>query len=502
MERLTFNVGQSRSGPLVVAGRDVRAAAQPAPVARATAHIAAVREKYDWDYLWMLAFTALLFFRPQDQIPGLQVLHLAELTAIAGLAAMAVRRLSAGQTIAKVNAEVAGVITLGGVMLLTIPFSIWPGGSTHVFSDIFVKIILIFALMVSTLSSPRRIRQMTWIMILASAYIAFRGCIDYARGMNLVEGNRLRGSVGGMFENPNDLALNLVTFMAPTLFIVIQDRKPSRRLAAAAMALVMFAAIVFTKSRSGFLGLVAMGAVVMYYTAKVKPAIVLAAIVAGVMAVPALPSTFWDRMDSIMNAEEDQTGSRAARLRLIDQGVEVFLENPITGIGAGQFQNYNAPGVVEKWRVTHNVWLQVASEIGVFGLITFAFLVVRAFAANMAALRLLRSPRRRRPRADGGLRYAARGTPDAEDAAGGIPPSSLTDPDRAILDTNAKSMIAAMVGWTICSLFASVAFNWTFYYVLALSVAGREVLAARRAAAREAAAPAPVPAGRLLRAHA
>jgi O-antigen ligase len=207
-------------------------------------------------------------------------------------------------------------------------------------------------------------------------------------------------------------------------------------------------------------------------------------------------------MDSIMNAEEDQTGSRAARLRLINQGIQVFLENPITGIGAGQFQNYNAPGVVEKWRVTHNVWLQVAAEIGVFGLMTFAFLVVRAFAANLAARRLLRSPRRRRTHADGGLRYAARGTPDGEDAAAGIPPSSLNDADRAILDTHAKSMIAAMVGWTICSLFASVAFNWTFYYVLALSVAGREVLAARRAAAREAAAPAPAPAARLVRAHA
>ena len=68
------------------------------------------------------------------------------------------------------------MIALGGVILLTMPFSIWPGGSTQVFSDIYVKIILIFALMVSTLTSPRRVRQMTWMMIVASAYIAFRGC--------------------------------------------------------------------------------------------------------------------------------------------------------------------------------------------------------------------------------------------------------------------------------------------------------------------------------------
>ena len=61
-------------------------------------------------------------------------------------------------------------------------------------------------------------------------------------------------------------------------------------------------------------------------------------------------------------------------------------------------------------------------------------------------------------------------------------------------------MIAAMVGWTICSLFASVAFNWTFYYVFALAVAGREIIASRRIAAEPA--PTTVPAPRLVRATA
>src|SRR3954447_18276278 len=283
MERLTFNVGASRGGPLVVAGRDARVRIKPTPLARAKAHVTAVRERYSWDYLWMLAFTAILFFRPQDQIPGLELLHLAELTAIAGLAAMAVRRMSAGQTIAHVNVEVVLVVVLGAVIVLTLPFSIWPGGSAHVFTDVYVKIILIFALMMSTITSPRRVHQMTWIMIVASGYIGARAVFDYVRGVNLVEADRVRGAVGGMFENPNDLALNLVTFLAPTIFIIVHDRKPSRRLFAAMLAVPMLAAIVCTKSRSGFLGLVAMGTVVMYYMAKTKPAAVGAIVVAGLM---------------------------------------------------------------------------------------------------------------------------------------------------------------------------------------------------------------------------
>src|SRR5438874_6809057 len=252
MERLTFNLSSLRGRPGIVRGRAGMQAPRKSRVAATAARVTrAVRERYDWYYLWMLAFTALLFFRPQDQVPGVEALHLAEMTAIAGLAAMAVRRLSAGQTIVKINSEVVGVMALGGVILVTLPFSTWPSGSLKVFSDIYVKIILIFALMISTITSPRRIRQMTWVMLVTSGYIAARAILDYVRGVNLIEGDRVRGAIGGMFQNPNDLALNLVTFLAPTLFIMIEERRALRRLFACGIAAVMFAAVVCTKSRSG-----------------------------------------------------------------------------------------------------------------------------------------------------------------------------------------------------------------------------------------------------------
>src|SRR5262249_45601436 len=150
-------------GTLVVAGRGSRlpfinkpavdrAAKAVATQARRT--MASARERYDAAYLWMIVFTALLFFRPQDQIPGLALLHLSEVTAIAGLAAMASRRLASGQTIVKITPELVGIVLLGAVILATLPFSIWPGGTLDVFSDVYVKIILIFALMITTLSSP------------------------------------------------------------------------------------------------------------------------------------------------------------------------------------------------------------------------------------------------------------------------------------------------------------------------------------------------------------
>ena len=48
---------------------------------------------------------------------------------------------------------VLGLLVLGMVMLVTIPTSFWPGGSFGVFKDTYIKVALVFMLMVNTLRS-------------------------------------------------------------------------------------------------------------------------------------------------------------------------------------------------------------------------------------------------------------------------------------------------------------------------------------------------------------
>ena len=60
------------------------------------------------------------------------------------------------------------------------------------------------------------------------------------------------------------------------------------------------------------------------------------------------------------------------------EGWQTFLDHPFTGVGAGQFKNYNPAGRLEPWRETHNVLLQIAAELGVFGLLAFLTLLWQA----------------------------------------------------------------------------------------------------------------------------
>ncbi|HEV3485060.1 MAG TPA: hypothetical protein VG106_06615, partial [Vicinamibacterales bacterium] len=78
---------------------------------------------------------------------------------------------------------------------------------------------------------------------------------------------------------------------------------------------------------------------------------------------------------------------------------------------------------------------------------------------------------------------------------------TLTPADREMLDAHSVALASSIAGWFVCALFASVAYHWTFYYLLALACASRDLLTdriavrhgSRRAAARvRAGAPAGV----------
>jgi O-antigen ligase len=460
-ERLAFNYG-----PGTVPGKRMIDAAV-ASDARPTFATAPFAEPRDWGYVGLLSFTAVLLLRPQDHIRGLEVFHLAEICAFIGIGPMLLHRFTRQLPVFRVTPETMGLICFGLVILATAPFSIWPGGAFGESFD-YLKIVIVFVLMMNTVTTPKRLDQLTWLILLCCGYIAFRAVFDYARGVNLVEGGRVAGAVGGIFGNPNDLALNMVTFMPVALMVALTQRHSAiRRLTAAGITALMLATVVFTKSRGGAVGLGMMLVAVVFLGRKVRPGFTIMAVVAVLLATPFMPASFWTRMATIVDDQQDKkqfTGSRETRILLLQEGIDAFLEMPFTGVGAGQFKNYNPPERKERWHETHNALIQVAAETGIFGLTAFVFLIVRGAMAAARTRRLLSKPLKR-------------STPDTLTLV-------MTDEDRRTLYAYTAAMTAGLVGWFTCSLFASVAYNWTFYYLLALIVTTRELVRVRLAAAR------------------
>jgi O-antigen ligase len=240
----------------------------------------------------------------------------------------------------------------------------------------------------------------------------------------------------------------------------------------AVIAALMLVATIFTKSRSGNLGLVAMLGVFLLVSRSLTPAMMIALVLGGMLALPVMPEAFKNRMLSIVDADKDPTGSREERRLLMEEAWQIFLANPLTGIGAGQFQNYSDPLQSKPWRETHNALLQVASELGIFGVIAFVYLIWRAFVAAW------------KTRGELGWIYGTRMR--KRGAAVTMPEDGLDEDERSFLQTHGAAMLACMTGWLVCAFFASVAFNWTFYYLLGLSVTAYDVVRTRRNAYAQA----------------
>ncbi len=413
------------------------------------------RERQDrLAYRLLLFFIFVLIFRPQDDLKFLDPLHLAELSGTAAVIALASGRVSRGRQFTRMTPEFILVLALAVWMLLTAPFSMWPGGAIAVFTDLFSKVLVVFALIINTISTRQRFERLVTIIAAGTSYIAMRAVFDYVRGINLVEGNRIGGGLSGLFGNPNDMALNMVAFLPLAIVIALQRKEMLARAVGLVGIPAIVLAIIFAKSRGGTVGLVVMVTVFLYMMRRVRPGIAGLVLLATLAAVPLLPANFTSRMSSIFNAEEDPTGSREARKQLLREGYQAFLDNPIVGIGAGQFTNYRPDERQGAWRETHNAPLQVASELGILGLIIFALLIGSGFMAARAAGNALRA------RAEPRDRRIAPGPVSAEY-------------DRLAL--YAAALSASLAGWFVAALFASVAYYWTLYLVLGLAVALRDI---------------------------
>ncbi|HTL45307.1 MAG TPA: O-antigen ligase family protein [Vicinamibacterales bacterium] len=464
-ERLTFNApvptGASLSaggGPTAVAASEdsrVTSAAIPAP------------EPRDRAFTWMLLFTAVLFLRPQDILPPLDFLHLAELSATIGLVSLVAGRLARRQPVTRVTPELIGVVLFGAVIVLTAPFSIWMGGAIGVFRDVYSKVILIYLLAVNTITTPKRLERLTWVLVLSVGYVAFLTMIDYLHGSHMVgHGTRAQGAVGGIMGNPNDLATNMVAFLPLAAFLVLRRSSLLERATAAGCAVLMLASAVASGSRGGFLGMIVMIVVFGVMAVRKRPGLVVAAAFAGMCALPLVPATYWHRIASITDESKDDFGSAQERRTLIKDSIRAFSENPLTGVGAGNFKAWD-PTRPSAWHESHNVVLQVAAELGIVGLSVFFFMVGRAFYGIFQTRRLLRRARR-----------AARTGRNGRRRDGSAP--ILDDEEADLLDAHSAAMLASLCGWLVCALFASVAYTWPFYYLLALAVTPREMLRDRQ----------------------
>lgn len=394
------------------------------------------RNGHAFSYLGLYLFSILVLFRPYELIPGLSFLSAtAFYFALATLLIYIPTQLATEGNLTVMSTEVKAILALTFLALVTMPVAKDPPTAWAVFNDTFIKAVLMFIVMVNVLRTRRRLMGLMWLSLSMAFVLSYQALDLFMKGELKAEGYRVDVEIGGMFGNPNDLALHLVTMIPLAVCLGIASKSKIMKLVYFSMATLFVSANFVTYSRGGFLGLIAASVMLAWKLGRKNRLNVMAVSgFVGLLVILLAPGNYGLRILSIFIPGLDPVGSSDQRRELLERSIIVTLRNP-WGIGIGNF-----PIVGIHNLVTHNAFTQVSSEIGLLGLLAYLIFMVSPFRKLGAIERTL----------------------SARDEHDWFYYLSI-------------GLQASILGYMVSSFFVAVAYNWFIYYLIAYAVAFRRI---------------------------
>ena len=396
-----------------------------------------LRRGHGLTYLGLFLFTTVLFFRPYELFKALSGLtSLAFWIGVVTIAIFIPLQLALEGSITARPREVTLVILLTALALLSIPLAINPGEAWLTFSDTFIRAVLIFIVLINVVRTEKRLYGLILLSIAVSCLLSVGAIGDFRAGNFAQQGRRILGVVGGMFGNPNDLALHLSTMVPLVIAFFLNFRNLLLKILCAICAVLFVGAIVATFSRGGFLALTGAGLLLTWKLGRRQRFLTMTAAVLSFTAfIVFAPGGYLERILSIFGLAADPLGSAAARQNLLSHSVYTALRNPL-GIGMG---NYHI--VAAREAVSHNAYTQVAAELGLAALVVYVMFII-------APLKRLRQIER-------------------ETLAVWETTKNKTAKRFYYL---AIGLQASLVAYMVGSFFASVAYQWYLYYLVGYAI--------------------------------
>lgn len=304
--------------------------------------------------------------------------------------------------------------------------------------------LFLFALaFVSFVDSRARLERFVKVWILVTAFQAWWGITHNGHG------------TGAFMGDENDFCLTM-NMMVPFALLASRDfnSRPWRLLCFVAVGLYL-AAVVVSKSRGGFVGLLVTGAGIVLVS-RHRIAIIATASLAALAILALAPSSYFDEMRTI---QDPQDSTRQARLRMWKIARAAWWDNPVLGIGQGninwhisEYEHYD-PKTSRSYggHAVHSIYFTLLPELGLVGVALYLALLWLTVQDCRQAIARNRAP-----------------------------PSGL--------DHYARAVLCALAAFLVCGMFISTLYYPHFYYLVAISLAIRRIRA-REDAERGAAAP-------------
>ncbi len=326
------------------------------------------------DFAAFVLLNAVLYIRPMDFVPGIVGLPLYNVSfclcfflSLPALLSGSLRSIVAHP----VSVCVMGVV-ITALLSNLLQGQVDEAGDT---ADTFFKIVLYYILLISVVRTPARLKWFLASLVIDGCIVAGLGVADYmgiihVPGLVMMMENHTVGgetaqfrrlAATGLFGDPNDLSLMIVGCVIYSMYL-LGDRSvalPRRALWLLPLPL-LFQTLILTSSRGGAMSL--MLGVGVYAFLRFRWRILPLA----VLALPLLLRGGGRQVDFDVSGGSGQT-----RIALWDKWIEMFLANPLLGVGCSQGPKYTS-------QVAHNSYLHDFAERGFFGGMSFLSAVLLA----------------------------------------------------------------------------------------------------------------------------
>lgn len=190
---------------------------------------------------------------------------------------------------------------------------------------------------------------------------------------------RLHGSVD-IYGHPNSFS-GMAVGCLPFIYYLYQV--VARRWKIVLLILLCFCGIIiiYTGSRTGYVATLGLG-IIFFLKSKGrerKRYVLLLTVICFSAAVYA-PKEYVSRFDSIFTGKEKEGASAETRLQIIRDAVAVYVNNPL-GVGVGAFPIVRKQ-MFGRSQDTHNLYLEILTNMGPLGVVAFFVLVRRILRTN------------------------------------------------------------------------------------------------------------------------
>lgn len=266
-------------------------------------------------------------------------------------------------------------------LIVAVPTSVWRGNSVTLVFEQWSKSFGLFVVAAALLTALPHCSQALRIM----AYSFFvASLLGFAFGRT-VEGRF--GLEAGLYKGSNELATAMVQGCIFWWFMINNPtRSMFKRILSCAALVPLIFILLKTASRAGVLVLCALLVLVFFrYSMQGKIVFLLLSVIGIGAATLAAPANVKQRLTTIFKSAGDEdlafseleaVGSSAQRMLLLRRSLELTFQNPLLGVGPGQFavaenSSANDEGRRGQWLGTHNSYTQVSSEAGIPALLFF-----------------------------------------------------------------------------------------------------------------------------------